>query len=345
MRWFFFDNRAEFMLASVETTQRTPKKVTFADRIAKSHEDRITEHLKTGAEQTITVATQHDAFDQLFNDVSDSDSFIDMSDNDSDEHSDNTVMASEDSLNGFDGISLTTNMSGASSLFNKCTLFNGKGTSTHPLDNELRDTSSSKANELTLDASIPAELDGSFDQSNNELFKKQDGKVKDTLLSRWQEHQRVGPREHNPNMFCEDCRVYGHTQDKCARNQAIESLNQWHARSNKSDEPDNCNNGQDQESECQESENIFPIDIDQDELSTRTEGKRVPTCSPQEERRRNHYSRCWNQESTDRRILEDHQYVHVLKLQTILRNSTKTRTASHTHTYILFNFIIIIRSG
>ena len=119
MRRFLFDNRAEFMLASVETTQRTPKKVTFADRIAKSHEDRITEHLKTGAEQTITVATQHDAFDQLFNDVSDSDSFIDMSDNDSDEHSDNTVMASEDSLNGFDGISLTTNMSGTSSLFNE----------------------------------------------------------------------------------------------------------------------------------------------------------------------------------------------------------------------------------
>ena len=66
------------MLASVEAIQRTPKKFSFADRLAKSHEDCITEHLKTGAEQTITVATQHDAFDQLFNDVSDSDSFIDV---------------------------------------------------------------------------------------------------------------------------------------------------------------------------------------------------------------------------------------------------------------------------
>ena len=72
------DNRVEFVLASVEATQRAPKKVTFADRIAKSYEDRITQHLKTGTEQTITVATQRDAFDQLFNDVLDSDSDIDI---------------------------------------------------------------------------------------------------------------------------------------------------------------------------------------------------------------------------------------------------------------------------
>ena len=65
------DNGVEFVLASVEASQRTPKKFSFADRLAKSHEDHITEHLKTGAEQTITVATQHDAFDQLFNDASD----------------------------------------------------------------------------------------------------------------------------------------------------------------------------------------------------------------------------------------------------------------------------------
>ena len=76
-------------------------------------------------------------------------------------------MASDNELNGFDGMSLTTNMSGASELFNECTFFNGESTSTHPLDNELRDTSSLKADELTLDASIPAELDSSFDQSNN----------------------------------------------------------------------------------------------------------------------------------------------------------------------------------
>ena len=86
----------------------------------------------------------------------------------------------------------------------------------------------------------------------------------------------------------------------------------------------------------------------QDELSTRIEGKRILTCSPQEERGRKHYSRCRNQESTDRRILEDHQYVHVLKLQTIRGNSMKTRTRTHhktIHTYTLFNFIIIIQSG
>ena len=147
------------------------------------------------------------------------------------------------------------------------TLYNGESTSTHPLDNELQDKSSSKADESILDASVPAKLDGSFDQSNNRLFEEQDGEVTDTLLNRWREHQRVGPREHNPNMFCEDCRVYGHTQDRCAWNQAIEGLNQWHARLNESDEPDNNNNGQDQESEGQESENIFPIDIDQDDAT------------------------------------------------------------------------------
>ena len=261
------DNRAEFVLASVEATQRAPKKVTFADRIAKSHEDRITQHLKAGAEQTITVARQHDAFDQLFNDVSDSDSFIDMSDDGSEEQSYNTEMVSDGSLNGLDAISLTTNMSGTSSLFNEVTLYNSESTSTHPLNNELRDTSSSKADESTLDASVPAELDGPFDQSNNSLFEGQDGQTTDTLLNNWREHQRVGPRVHNPNMFCEDCRVYGHTRDRCARNQAMDGVNQWHARLNESDEPGNENNGQDQESESQESENIFPIDIDQDDAT------------------------------------------------------------------------------
>ena len=174
------DNGVEFVLASVEAIQRTPKKFSFADRLAKSHEDRITEHLKTGAQQTITVGAQHDAFDQLFNDVSDSSS---------DEGIDDTVMASEDELNGFDEFSLTSNMSGASELFNECALFNSESTSTHPLDNELRDTSSSKADELTLDASIPAELDNSFDQSNNDLFKKQDDEESqtDTMINRWQE--------------------------------------------------------------------------------------------------------------------------------------------------------------
>jgi len=261
------DNRAEFVLASVEATQRAPKKVTFADRIAKSYEDRITQHLKAGTEQTITVATQRDAFDQLFNDVLDSDSCIDMSDDDSEEQSHNTEMVSDGTLNGLDAISLTTNMSGTSSLFNEVTLYNSESTSTHPLDNELRNTSSSKADESTLDASVPAELDGSFDQSSNSLFEGQDGQATDTLLNNWREHQRVGPRVHNPNMFCEDCRVYGHTRDRCENNQAMDGLNQWHARLNESDEPDNGNNGQDQESESQESENIFPIDIDQEDAT------------------------------------------------------------------------------
>jgi len=261
------DNRAEFVLASVEATQRAPKKVTFADRIAKSYEDRITQHLKAGTEQTITVATQRDAFDQLFNDVLDSDSCIDMSDDDSEEQSHNTEMVSDGTLNGLDAISLTTNMSGTSSLFNEVTLYNSESTSTHPLDNELRNTSSSKADESTLDASVPAELDGSFDQSSNSLFEEQDGQATDTLLNSWREHQRVGPRVHNPNMFCEDCRVYGHTRDRCENNQAMDGLNQWHARLNESDEPDNGNNGQDQESESQESENIFPIDIDQEDAT------------------------------------------------------------------------------
>ena len=254
------DNGVEFVLASVEAIQRTPKKFSFADRLAKSHEDRITEHLKTGAQQTITVGAQHDAFDQLFNDVSDSSS---------DEGIDDTVMASEDELNGFDEFSLTSNMSGASELFNECALFNSEGTSTHPLDNELRDTSSSKADELTLDASIPAELDNSFDQSNNDLFKKQDDEESqtDTMINRWQEQQRVGPREHNPNMFCESCKVYGHTQGRCARKQAIESLNQWLARSSEPEEADSNNNGQDQETEHQEDENIFQIDINQDDTA------------------------------------------------------------------------------
>ena len=65
-------------------------------------------------------------------------------------------MASDDELNGFDEFSLTSNMSGASELFNECALFNSKGTTTHPLDNELQNASSSKADEMTLDASIPA---------------------------------------------------------------------------------------------------------------------------------------------------------------------------------------------
>ena len=50
-------NGAQFVLASVEATKRTPKKVSFADRLTKSHEDQISEYMKTGAEQTITVAT------------------------------------------------------------------------------------------------------------------------------------------------------------------------------------------------------------------------------------------------------------------------------------------------
>ena len=110
-------------------------------------------------------------------------------------------------------MSLTTNMSGASELFNECALFNGDGTSTHPLDNELRGTSSSKADELTLDASIPAELDSSFDQSNNELFKDDEESLTDTFVNNWQKQHRVGPREHNPNMFCQSCKMYGHTQN------------------------------------------------------------------------------------------------------------------------------------
>ena len=46
--------------------------------------------MKTGAEQTTTVATQRDAFDQLFNEVLD---------NDSDGSIDDTMAASDEELN------------------------------------------------------------------------------------------------------------------------------------------------------------------------------------------------------------------------------------------------------
>ena len=69
---------------------------------------------------------------------------------------------------------MTTNKSGTSELFNECALFNSEGTSMNPLDNNMRDTNLLKADEFTLDASISAELDSSFDQSYNELFKEQD---------------------------------------------------------------------------------------------------------------------------------------------------------------------------
>ena len=250
------DNGVEFVLASVEAIQQTPKKFSFADRLAKSHEDRITEHLQTSAEQTITVATQHDAFDQLFNDASDTSS---------DATFDDTVMVSENELNGFDGMSLKTNMSGASELYNECALFNSDGTSTHPLDNELRDTSSSKADELTLDASIPAEIDSSFDQSNNEVFKADKESPKDTSINDWQKLHRVGPREHNPNMFCQRCETYGHTRDRCQFSQAIDGLTEHLARTIEPGEPNNTNNGQNHESEDHEDENIFQIDVDSDD--------------------------------------------------------------------------------
>ena len=98
---------------------------------------------------------------------------------------------------------MTTNMSGTSKLFNECALFNSEGTSMNPLNNNMRDTNLLKANEFTLDASISAELDSSFDQSYNELFKEQDDqKSLAGAVSDWQEQHRVGPREHNPNMFC-----------------------------------------------------------------------------------------------------------------------------------------------
>ena len=50
-------------------------------------------------------------------------------------------------------------------------------------------------------------------------------------------------------------------------NQAIEGLNQWLARSIEPGEPNNNNNGQDQEIEGKEDENIFQININQDDAA------------------------------------------------------------------------------
>ena len=132
-------------------------------------------------------------------------------------------------------------------------------------DNELRDTSSLKADELTLDASIPAEIDSSFDQSNNEVFKADEESPKDTSINDWQKLHRVGPREHNPNMFCQRCETYGHTRDRCQFSQAIDGLTEHLARTIEPGEPNNTNNGQNHESEDHEDENIFKIDVDSDD--------------------------------------------------------------------------------